>query len=44
MKRSYRYRSSITGRFVSAAFAAANPDTTYRVEVKRKSAGQPGGA
>jgi hypothetical protein len=24
------YRSSITGKFVSKAFAEANPDTTYR--------------
>lgn len=26
----YVYRSAATGRFVSEAFAAANPDTTYR--------------
>lgn len=29
-KRRYVYRSSITGKFVSKAFAEANPDTTYR--------------
>lgn len=33
MKR-YVYRSSITGKFVSKAFALANPDTTVRHEVK----------
>lgn len=29
--RRYLYRSSITGRFVSKAFADSNPATTYRV-------------
>lgn len=31
-----RYRSAITGRYVSAAYAAANPDTTVRESVKEK--------
>lgn len=31
---SYRYRSAITGRYVSATYAAANPDTTVRERVK----------
>lgn len=26
----YRYRSAITGRYVSAAYAKANPDITVR--------------
>ena len=30
-----RYRSTITGRFVSRAFALANPDTTYFAKVSR---------
>lgn len=30
----YRYRSAITGRFVSKDFAEANPDTTIRETVK----------
>ena len=34
MKR-YIYRSSITGKFVSRAYAEAHPDTTIRHEVKR---------
>lgn len=32
--RRYVYRSSVTGRFVSKAFAEANPATTYRVRVQ----------
>lgn len=30
----YRYRSSITGRYVSRAYALANPDTTQREQTK----------
>lgn len=30
----YRYRSSITGRFVSKFTALLHPDTTYRVQVR----------
>lgn len=33
MKR-YIYRSAITGRFVSKAYAEANPETTVRQELK----------
>ena len=29
-KRRYRYRSSVTGLFVSKEYADANPDTTER--------------
>lgn len=29
-KKRWIYRSAVTGRFVSEAFAKANPDTTYR--------------
>jgi len=29
----YRYRSAITGRFVSKEFAEANPETTIRQEI-----------
>lgn len=32
-KRHYAYRSSITGRFVTKAFAEANKATTYRVKL-----------
>lgn len=34
MKPVYRYRSSITGRYVTAAYAQANPDTTIKERVK----------
>jgi hypothetical protein len=30
----YRYRSSITGRYVSWLYAKLNPDTTYRSVVR----------
>jgi hypothetical protein len=30
MKPRYRYRSAITGRFVSAAYAKRHPETTVR--------------
>lgn len=33
LRRRYLYRSSVTGKFVSKAFAEANPETTYRVRV-----------
>ena len=29
-----RYRSAITGKFVSKAYAEANPDTTVRVTIR----------
>ena len=29
----YRYRSAITGKFVTKAYAEANPDTTVREKV-----------
>ena len=32
----YRYRSSLTGHFVSATFAARNPATTMRERFPRK--------
>jgi hypothetical protein len=35
MKR-YRFRSSITGKYVTAAFAARNPSTTVREAIKPK--------
>lgn len=31
-----RYRSSITGPWVTKAYAEANPDTTERVTLRRK--------
>lgn len=34
-KPAYVYRSAITGRFVSKAYAEAHPDTTVRMQVKR---------
>ena len=34
MKPRYRYRSAITGRYVSAAYATANPETTVRERVR----------
>ena len=34
MKRKYRYRNSITGRYCSRAYAETNPDTTQRERVK----------
>lgn len=30
----YRYRSAITGRYVSAAYAKANPTTTVRERIR----------
>lgn len=36
MKTLYRYRSAITGTYVSKEYAEANPDTTVREEVVRK--------
>lgn len=33
-KTKYRYRSAITGKVVTAKFAAANPDTTVKEKVK----------
>lgn len=33
MSAKYRYRSAITGRYVSAKFAARNPSTTVRERV-----------
>lgn len=30
------YRSSITGKFVSKAYAEKNPDTTYATPFKRR--------
>ena len=30
-KRRYVYRSAVTGKFVSRAYAEAHPTTTYRV-------------
>jgi hypothetical protein len=30
----YRYRSSITGRYVSRLYAILHPDTTYRARVR----------
>ena len=32
LRRFYVYRSSVTGRYVSKAYAEANPTTTYRVK------------
>jgi len=34
MKARHRYRSAITGRYVSAAYAAKNPTTTVRERIK----------
>ena len=34
----YVYRSAITGRFVSRAYAEAHPDTTIRQEVAGRTA------
>ena len=31
LRRIYNYRSSVTGRYVTKAYAEANPSTTYRV-------------
>lgn len=36
MKARYVYRSAETGRFVSAAYAKANPKTTIRHEARPK--------
>lgn len=33
-KKEYRYRSAITGKWVKAAYALANPATTVRVRIK----------
>lgn len=30
----YRYRSAVTGRFVSRAYALLHPDTTFRQRVR----------
>jgi hypothetical protein len=30
----YRYRSSISGRYVSRLYAMLHPDTTYRARVR----------
>lgn len=30
----YRYRSSITGRYVTWLYAKLNPDTTYKARVR----------
>ena len=30
----YRYKSAVTGRFVSKVYALLNPSTTYRVTVR----------
>lgn len=32
----FRYRSAVTGRYVSAAYAAKHPKTTVRERVKRR--------
>jgi hypothetical protein len=34
VKPRYRYRSAITGRFVSAAYAQKHPENTVREKVK----------
>jgi hypothetical protein len=34
MKRKYRYRSAITGRFVSEKYAQKHPTTTVREKAK----------
>jgi hypothetical protein len=34
MKRRYRYRSAVTGRYVTAAYAARYPQLTVRERVK----------
>lgn len=31
----FKYRSAITGRWVSAAYAEKNPSTTVRMRVKK---------
>ena len=36
MKQNYRYRSAITGRYVSAEFARCNPKTTVRESAKAR--------
>lgn len=33
-KKQFRFRSAVTGRWVSAAFAARHPSTTIRVRIK----------
>jgi hypothetical protein len=33
-KKQYRYRSSVTGRFVTKEFAKANPRETQETEIK----------
>lgn len=38
MKKVYRYRCSITGRYVSALYALAHPETTQKFEVKPRGA------
>lgn len=32
----YVYMSAVTGKFVSASYAQANPDTTYRKRIANK--------
>lgn len=34
LKRLFRYRSSVTGRFVKKQFAEGNPDVTQKEEIK----------
>ncbi len=36
----YVYRSSVTGKVVSGAFAKANPDTTVRQKVRLRNRGE----
>ncbi len=36
MKPTYRYRSAVTGRYVSAEYAARHPHNTVREAVKPK--------
>jgi len=31
----YQYRSAVTGKFVSKAYAEKNPSTTIRIRVKK---------
>lgn len=40
MSKFYRFRSSITGLFVSAVYALLHPLTTYRDMMTRKDKGQ----
>ena len=36
-KPKYRYRSAITGHYVTKEFAEENPDTTVKEEIKKTS-------